>query len=168
MRFSLKSSTGSTMPTSRNARASAKSFQAPVGHPSLNLKLFRANISPVVLIPSINALQIRPVFDALSYECGPDVDQRYLFYRLDNELDTTPLKAITVASEYATSPPVTIIRLKLHAAPIVETRNKTGVTVLQVMQAVARAFGKPSKHITLYEAAPWLVGNQGGLGDIPD
>lgn len=79
------------------------------------------------------------------YECDPRLS-RVTFEIPD--CDEVMLAKTCAANEHATYPPVAFLRLKILNWAPVQVRNKTGVTVLQVMRSICNLF---------YEHNDWLA-----------
>jgi hypothetical protein len=103
--------------------------------------LFRSQaIIPTDGTINVANTRLHHAFELVSFECATSIDQAYFF--TNNYDDTIPLTESAAAKEQATSPPVSVLRLQVHSFPVMQVKNKKGVTVLQVMKALCRFFAK--------------------------
>lgn len=87
------------------------------------------------------AIKIHPAFLDMSNECYLDIAHISFVDYEDPNFREWPLTSTGVAKDFATDPAVTKIKVQVHNFPAVETKNKHGVTVLQVMRAMCKIFG---------------------------
>lgn len=121
----------------------SKAFQAFTRNAAFDRKLFRSQtVIPATGNISLATIETHPAFDMISFECSTKIEWA-CFYSLSS-LDHIeyPLTTTSAAAEFASSPPVARLRFQIHDWPAVEVKNKSGVTVLQVMKALCRFFAK--------------------------
>lgn len=107
--------------------------------------LFRGPVLPTDAPLASEAIQINPVFDDLIYcACHTKIEDVKLinYERNDDGCNPWLLKTTSAASELATCPGVSRLRMSVCEYKPFEVTNATGVTVYQAMKAVCRFFNR--------------------------
>lgn len=165
----------------------SKYFGMLANHHCLNENLFRGtahNMDGATAIP-LRDFETHPAFKRFDYNCTGNIEEVQFvvkrpgnesqlleagvsYLKLGNDLfKQIRLSHASVANEFATSPGVTHLKLKIDNAPCFSVKSKKGVTVLQVMKAVCRFFGKDDKSgMMTSDICPW-VWNCLEVGELP-
>lgn len=109
---------------------------------TFDARLFRSSVVERLQESDMAFLELHPAFDYFKFECAADVRQVHYYSISETRYD---LESSTVAGELASSPGVPVMRLQVHRFPVFFARNKQGVTVLDVYQAMCDFFSTSPK-----------------------
>jgi hypothetical protein len=122
----------------KNCMRVCKIFKSLTDHSACQKTMFRSKaVVPKGGAIGLENVVLHPAFESMPYECRTSLDQVY-FYTDDG--DKLVLIDTCAANEHATCPPVALLCLQIAGYPMIQVRNKAGVTVLQVMKSVCRFF----------------------------
>ena len=140
----------------------SKSFHTLTSHALFDKTLFRSRaVVPADGAITPNEVHLHPAFEYMSFGCGTKIED-VCFWPGDKKL---PLTESSAAKEHATDPPVSKLRLQVHRWAPIEVKNKHGVHVLQVMQALCRFFAKGHHRESMGDHTVWNGWDQTVLDD---
>lgn len=144
-----------------------RDFKAISDHMSLDKISFRGP-APLSMGTKIIAkeVEVHPVLQTMSYECSEDINDAYLFgpdygphESPYSDQGTYKVVKSSAIDEFATSPALQHIKIKIKSGKYTELKNDDGVTVRDVLNGLASYFGRPmnNQSATLFDIAPWLA-----------
>ncbi|CAD0115077.1 unnamed protein product [Aureobasidium uvarum] len=101
----------------------------------------------------LDNLRLHPAFDYMSYFCTGELAD--VEFHNSDYTNTTVLTKTCAAEEHATDPPVAYIRIQIHSWKPMQIKNKTGVTVYQVMRSLCRFFSQADYRDRLGDHFVW-------------
>ena len=133
----------------------SKTHQALTEHATFDRTLFRSKQVVTVSKPFRAAdVRLNPLFQHMMYECTGDIED-VEFYNWDGNYEPDRLMDSDEAEEHATDPAVDELRVRVHDWRPVVIKNKRGVTVLEVMEALCRFFKKENHRDSLGDHTGW-------------
>lgn len=132
----------------------SKTFKMFTEIAALDDTLFRSEaVIPAGGTINPDEICLHPAFDRMNYGCGNSIDQ--VWFYVDDYKTQLLLTDTVAAKEQATNPPVNVLRLQVHSWPTFEVKNKTGVTVVQVLKALCRFFAKGDRRERMGDHIVW-------------
>jgi len=143
-----------------------RDFKAISDHMSLD-KISSRGPAPLAVGTKFvaKAVEIHPVLQNMSYECSDDINDAYLLGGRHGE-HMSPysdnggyiIVKSSAIDEFATSPALQLIKIRIKTGKYTEIKNDDGVTVRDVLNGLVSYFGRPmnNQSTTLLDIAPWL------------
>jgi hypothetical protein len=129
----------------KNCMRVSKTFRSYTELRACQEKMFRSSSKAV--LPKgepidLDDVVLHPAFDKVSYECASELDGVcFLIHLADKEVPIL-LTDTSAADEYATDPPVAFMRLQITNWTPIQLKNKTGITVEEVMKSLCHFFSR--------------------------
>ena len=157
-----------------------KSFLVLLDHPCFDRSLFRRR-TPLVDIKSITPVsipgfggyvfpdhekiwvEVHPSLSMMSYGCSPGIqDPRFYDYSSSAISGKHwPVIETSAAKEYATVPPLRELKIRIYNRPAISIKNKWGVTVRDVLEALVGHFGKIMPGVMIFDLPAWEYRDEG-------
>lgn len=122
----------------KNCMRVNKAFKSYTELPVCQKTMFRSKaVVPRGGAINLDDVQTHPAFESMVYQCDPRLS-RVTFLTAD--FNEVMLANTCAANEHATNPPVAFMRIQITGWTPLQLKNKTGVTVVQVMRSLCKFF----------------------------